>query len=1195
MLLGAIERNLSTAGVLLVDPRLLRRVIVAHRALGGLGLQVPHTHCYGLTSEALRRLSVGLDLQLEAQHEEVVLLARQAPSQLDRARPARLLGQLWRTIFHVRVHLELERSTRSGMLTEPLVRRRIDHIGQIEFEEIRAALRHDDLVLPPYDEREQYIEFVALYLELKHFAPALLASTFPGLLDQARIDALIAEDLDAARLLERSCPEGAEAQSTVLLDAPGTMTGQASRPPQEARRMVSRRQAKRYARGADAARGEGNSVRALLLRTAAARAYPEGDPTRSQLTADARGDLRALGERLNAALNKPGGLDPEPARVQWDSILWMLADEASEGRFSVEARLLYDLQLAAVASEVEHSAVDLFTWARHLGKVPVVRPLPATRELRVARHLRDAGARVKDTRIDARDRKVLAKTMRWARERAERNVREALEPKLLAGLEEVGLRPHNLPERTARDKLMAELLDRAVEHGFVSFPDLRDAVARNQLKLEDMRDGRELLRGDALLALDGLLARSLDGVYRGGEVYLRGFHRGSSAFFGTRVGRSLFLYLILPALAALFVLKGVELVVVHPVAALLGVEAPAWLTPLAGHLPLESRLIAFGGAMVAALGLIHVSWLRGAAWFVLSALGVALLTIFVRVPRWVLRRQFVRQLLATRLVRATLRRVLLPAAVVGLLCWLTPLDALGSWAIPIVVVAFAGLCAAMTSRVGELSEELFFDWLAPRWRVFNHQLLPNALRLVVDLFRRLSDALERGMYRVDELLRFRRGQSRFVLVLKAAAGLVWFVIAYVVRLYFTLLVEPEINPVKHFPVATVAHKLSLPYLATLVEVSTALFSPLGPVVAGVLGAVTATLLPSAAGFLAWELKENWKLYRESRPDVLRPVTLGAHGETLAGLLVPGLHSGTLPKVYERLRRGAQREDERLRAQPKEPQGRRAEGYRGAFREAIEHVEGALRRCVEREIIALLTQSPGWPYGPLEVAGLDVGSNRIRVRVSCRRLGEAPIEITLEEQGGFVVASLTRLGWLSAIGPDEPEVRVRVENALVGFYQLAAVDLVREQLAAVLGREVPYDIDDGRLLMWRDDFHSEISFKLRGSFRRPLVRGKVRGRSPGEPPPVLDRRELIFQWDPVGWEEWIDAWDRKTGPLPHLLRGQPIIPWTNERPAIVEAQPRPALVEPAVEAPCTVRVPSEAEAMPDTSGVSPFAPTVRRGP
>src|SRR5947208_16541028 len=65
---------------------------------------------------------------------------------------------------------------------------------------------------------------------------------------------------------------------------------------------------------------------------------------------------------------------------------------------------------------------------------------------------------------------------------------------------------------------------------------------------------------------------------------------------------------------------------------------------------------------------------------------------------------------------------------------------------------------------------------------------------------------------------------------------------------------------------------------------------------------TVWLLPDAFGFLFWETKENWRLYRANRWRAMRPVPVGPHGETIKALLQPGFHSGTVPRLYRRLRR-----------------------------------------------------------------------------------------------------------------------------------------------------------------------------------------------------------------------------------------------------------------------------------------------------
>src|SRR5262249_44461378 len=307
---------------------------------------------------------------------------------------------------------------------------------------------------------------------------------------------------------------------------------------------------------ADDARRKGNLVRSAILRLVAQGGAPDGG---ARSRAGARADLDGLSGRIGAALVKSdAGTPPGAAASAWTGLLMMLAEQAaSRGLlfYPMEARLLFDLQRAVIASERPERAVDVVTWAISLGKKPVVRPLPAMREVRIARYIHRATKKVRRVRIASADRKLLNKLLRWASDRADENVRAAPRPKIKDALDEVGLRPTNVPERTARGKLIEELLDQAVERGFFSLSQLRDAISKNQLKLENLSSGKELVFGDALLKLDRELSGSLDGVYRGGEVYLRFLQKFSSVSFGTDVGRFLTLYAVLPLLSSFVVLK----------------------------------------------------------------------------------------------------------------------------------------------------------------------------------------------------------------------------------------------------------------------------------------------------------------------------------------------------------------------------------------------------------------------------------------------------------------------------------------------------------------------------------------------------------------------------------------------------------------------------------------------------------------
>src|SRR5262249_37453245 len=141
------------------------------------------------------------------------------------------------------------------------------------------------------------------------------------------------------------------------------------------------------------------------------------------------------------------------------------------------------------------------------------------------------------------------------------------------------------------------------------------------------------------------------------------------------------------------------------------------------------------------------------------------------------------------------------------------------------------------------------------------------------------------------------------------ASTLWFVVSYVVRLYVNLFIEPTTNPIKHFPVVTVAHKIMAPFIIVLFKAMKGFFeSYMNHALADALAGIHVFLFPGIFGFLAGELKENWRLYRVNQPKTLRPDMVGHHGETVRGLLRLGFHSGTVPKLYRKLRRAERRRD-----------------------------------------------------------------------------------------------------------------------------------------------------------------------------------------------------------------------------------------------------------------------------------------------
>jgi hypothetical protein len=352
-------------------------------------------------------------------------------------------------------------------------------------------------------------------------------------------------------------------------------------------------------------------------------------------------------------------------------------------------------------------------------------------------------------------------------------------------------------------------------------------------------------------------------------------------------------------------------------------------------------------------------------------------------------------------------------------------------------------------------------------------------------------------------------------VLRGALGLLWFAFGYLLRVVVNLFLEPTFNPIKHFPTVTVAAKVMWATVGPALH--GALEPVLGALRAGTITGLAMALLPGFFGFLIWELKENYKLYRASRPATLRPVPIGHHGETMGALLKPGLHSGTVPKLWAKLRRAA----------------RKGEGAAEKHKEALREVAEAVEHFVDRELVALLAASPGWEGGRVHVAHVALASNQVRVTLA-QAAGAEPCVIAFEEQSGFLLADVARAGWAATI---EGGSRVILENALAGLYQRAGVELVRAQIAAALPEGAPYDIADEGLVVWPAGFAAEWVYPLGHA---ATLTATVRGESSASPPPPIDRAGVMFHEQSIAWADWVAAF-RGDGAPRRLVKGASILP------------------------------------------------------
>jgi hypothetical protein len=271
---------------------------------------------------------------------------------------------------------------------------------------------------------------------------------------------------------------------------------------------------------------------------------------------------------------------------------------------------------------------------------------------------------------------------------------------------------------------------------------------------------------------------------------------------------------------------------------------------------------------------------------------------------------------------------------------------------------------------------------------------------------------------------------------------------------------------------------------------------------------TLWLLPDAVTFLFWEMRENWRLYRANRPEVLRAVAVGDHGESIRGLLHWGFHSGTVPRLYAKLR-AAEREAARTNV------WRDARTYHAALRA----VEAAVKRFVVRDFIDILNDPESQWGGPKLAAGrVLLGIHRIRLELQVENAPSAWLE--WEVRHGWLLAGWVEAGFLRSLTADQSRI---FTNALAYLYKRAGVDLVHEQLRAVLPKDaVHFDLCPDGFLVW---YGSRDADPLLYDIAEPAAQLQPRRRGWRLPTigPVLDAERLMFRRLEITWTQWTEVW------------------------------------------------------------------------
>jgi len=1045
--------------ILLVPPSVLEYLIQKVGKLPPWSWATPHRQCFTVDRQMLflyfnqEELAVEPDRLLPA---TLILVPRPAPEALKSRDAGDLLMKYWRRVFHARIHLAL---SAEGKLTHEVVQQRIDRIGAAEFAEIRQVLDQEKYLLPGADDKDQYIEFAAVYLEMRQFAPSLLPSYFPGISDHEGMDRLLGEDVNAGELFEQTRPAGA----AMPMSRPESHSDDTH---QYFRKLIGK---------AEQAIAAGNTVRAAILQRQAARVAP--DPAATE--AESKQTLETLITRLRAALPLT-----EMELADWRQNLSILLDKADQGARPVEAALLFDLQKLCLEHERDIFVLDLVSWFLAVGKQPIKRSLPRQKPILIIRHLRSAMGRLPRARLSDDDRARIKQMLQKSLTQREDRLRLEFRGILASAFQDAGLQPKNLPERAAYHKLLEELLDRIAAEGFLSFADLRDAIARNQLKLADLNDPQAFIRGDNLLRLDRRLAALLDGVYRPSEIYVRWLERLSALSFGTGAGRFFTYYATIPLGASFLLLEGINGVV----------GRMPWLI----FLPLFLLLSGFLQA------LLHRRRFRQACVEAGRLLWRGLRAALIDFPAWLIQASPLSVAMRSWSFQLFYWYLLKPLIISALIWYFRP-DTMDS--VFGMVIVFLAANFVLNSRPGQAMAEVLKQAVIQFIELLRGGLIPGLVRLIVSVFREIIHLMEYLLAIVDEWLLFRTGQGRAMLVTRTVLGALWWPVSYVSRFYMVVLIEPGINPVK-LPISSFAAKFIYP----LFLVQAQALDQLSPAVKWVVVA-TVWLLPDAVTFLFWELKENWSLFAANRSRFLKPAIVGAHGETVPRLLRPAFHSGTVPKLFARLRQA-------------ERQAQATGNWSDVreCRERLSEVAEALQRFADRDLVFFLEKVNGWDVHTLSVAPATLATNQIGIEL-CHKDSPRPLRLNLEERGGQLLAYIREPGWVADL--TEPQART-FNRALAGFYEFAGVDLVMQALPAdaVLSQAALKPSSPDERIMWMDHHAGQpLHYPAWQAAELAAPAGEA-GAGPGR---------LLLAQAPLTWDDFVSSWE--AAGRDGLMRGQ----------------------------------------------------------
>ena len=188
------------------------------------------------------------------------------------------------------------------------------------------------------------------------------------------------------------------------------------------------------------------------------------------------------------------------------------------------------------------------------------------------------------------------------------------------------------------------------------------------------------------------------------------------------------------------------------------------------------------------------------------------------------------------------------------------------------------------------------------------------------------------------------------------------------------------------------------------------------------------------------------------------------------------------------------------------------------RAALHHVKHELENFVERALIAVLEESMTWVGAVPHVGAIDLGINRIRIELLYPASG-TPIRLTLEHHDGWLMAGFAdeaqpNQTWLAHLTAQQAVV---FRDALAGFYKLAGVDFIREQIRALLPEAMTWKLTRGMLIV-RNSGGAEARYCLNDAQNLLTPAAMIGPLAQTLPPIPAD--SLFYGRCPIEWDDWV---------------------------------------------------------------------------